>query len=100
MEEDVCGYVNACPVCNQKKTSCHPPAGLLHPLPVPLQPWSHISLNFNNSLFPLKGHTAILKGVKLVDKMAHFIPLKLPSAKEIAKLTMSPSDINSLLENC
>ena len=50
LEEDVRGFVNACPVCNPNKTSGHPPAGFLHPLPVPHRPWSHISLDFVTGL--------------------------------------------------
>lgn len=87
--EDVRDYVNACPVCNQNKTSRHPPAGYLHPLPVPHRPWSHISLDFVTGLPTSKGHTAILTVVDRFSKMVHFIPLpKLPSAKETAELLL------------
>ena len=87
--EDVRGYVNACPVCNQNKTSRHPPAGFLHPLPAPQRPWSHISLDFVTGLPTSKDHTAILTVVDRISKMVHFIPLsKLPSAKETAELVL------------
>ena len=60
LKKDVRGYVNTCPVCNQNKTSRRPPAGFLHPLPVPHRPWSHISLDFVTGLPTSKGDTAIL----------------------------------------
>ena len=89
LEEDVRGYVNACPVCNQNKTSSRPPAGFLHPLPVPHRPWSHISLDFVTGLPTSKGHTAIFTVVDHFSKMVHFIPLSnLPSAKETAELVL------------
>ena len=89
LEKDVRGYVNACPVCNQNKTSRRPPAGFLHPLPVPHRPWSHISLDFVTGLPTSKGDTAILTVVNRFSMMVHFIPLsKLPSAKETAELVL------------
>jgi len=75
LEEDVRSFVNACPVCNQNKSSRHPPAGFLHPLPVPQHPWSHISLDFVTGLPTSKGQTAILTVIDRFSKMAHFIPL-------------------------
>ena len=76
-------------MCNQNKTSSRPPAGFLHPLPVPQRPWSHISLDFVTGLPTSKGHTAILTVVDRFSKMVHFIPLsKLPSAKETAELVL------------
>ena len=89
LEEDVRGFVNACPVCNQGKTSRRPPAGFLHPLPIPHRPWSHISLDFVTGLPASKGHTVVLTLVDRFSKLAHFIPLtKLPSARETADLLL------------
>ncbi|XP_061910677.1 deoxyribonuclease-1-like 1 [Entelurus aequoreus] len=50
MGEDVKEFVNACFVCALSKASHRPPAGLLHPLPIPPRPWCHIVLDFNTSL--------------------------------------------------
>lgn len=89
MGKDVQGYVSACPVCAQHKPSRQAPAGLLHTLPVPRRPWSHISLDFVTGLPKSEGNTVILTVVDRFSKMAHFIPLsKLPSAKETAELML------------
>ena len=83
-------YVAACPVCAQNKSSHRPPAGLLHPLPVPSRPWSHISLDFVTGLPLSEGNTTILTIVDRFSKMVHFVPLpKLPSAKELAEIMLS-----------
>ncbi|XP_043995321.1 uncharacterized protein LOC122844172 [Gambusia affinis] len=50
MGKDVKEFVSACRVCSQAKPSRRPPAGLLHPLPVPHRPWSHISMDFITGL--------------------------------------------------
>ena len=89
LEEDTREFVGACPVCSQHKVSHQAPAGLLHPLPVPHRPWSHISLDFVTGLPPSHGHTTILTVVDRFSKLAHFVPLpKLPSAKETAELVL------------
>uniref|UniRef100_A0A8D0CYT6 Gypsy retrotransposon integrase-like protein 1 n=1 Tax=Sander lucioperca TaxID=283035 RepID=A0A8D0CYT6_SANLU len=83
-------YVAACPVCAQHKSLHQPPAGLLHPLPVPSRPWSDISLDFVTGLPLSEGNTTILTIVDRFSKMVHFVPLpKLPSAKELAEVMLS-----------
>ena len=44
MEKDVKAFVAACTVCVRIKTQHQRPQGLLHPLPVPGRPWSHLSV--------------------------------------------------------
>ncbi|KAL0148675.1 hypothetical protein M9458_056002, partial [Cirrhinus mrigala] len=100
IKEDVKVYVEACPVCSQGKSTHQRPQGLLHPLPVPRRPWSHLSLDFVTGLPPSQGHTVILVVVDQFSKAAQFVPLpKLPSAKETAELLMKvfgiPLDIVS-----
>ncbi|KAI3353704.1 hypothetical protein L3Q82_004946 [Scortum barcoo] len=83
-EKKVSEYVAACPVGTCNKTLPRAQMGLLHPLPSPQWPWSHISVDFVTGLPPSKGKTTILTVVDHFSKMAHFIPLtKLPSAKEM-----------------
>jgi len=43
-------FVAACQICTQNTTSRQRPTGLLHPLPVPRLPRSHVSLNYVTSL--------------------------------------------------
>ncbi|XP_038162154.1 pyridoxal-dependent decarboxylase domain-containing protein 1 [Cyprinodon tularosa] len=50
LQKDVKEYVLACPICARSKTSHQPPSGLLHPLPVPTRPWSHIAVDFVTGL--------------------------------------------------
>ncbi len=90
IKEDVKVYVEACPVCSQGKSTRQRPQGLLHPLPIPRRPWSHLSLDFVTGLPPSQGNTVILVVVDRFSKAAWFIPLpKLPSAKETAELLMN-----------
>lgn len=93
-----------CSFCAQNKTSTHPPSGLLHPLPVPSRPWSHIPLDFVSGLPPSNGNTVILTIIDKFSKLAHFIPLPKPSStRETADLLETnvfslhgiPSDIVS-----
>lgn len=89
LEKDIREFCMACHTCCQNKSSNRPPAGLLQPLPVPMRPWSHISLDFVTGLPPSDGNTVILTIVDRFSKMAHFVPLpKLPSAKETAQVVL------------
>uniref|UniRef100_A0A4W5P1G0 Integrase catalytic domain-containing protein n=1 Tax=Hucho hucho TaxID=62062 RepID=A0A4W5P1G0_9TELE len=89
MTREVRSFVQACPVCAQQKSSNQRPAGLLHPLPIPQRPWSHISMDFVTGLPASEGNTVVLVVVDRFSKAAHFIPLpKLPSAKETADLIL------------
>ena len=89
MEEDTRGFVAACLVCSQQKSSRQAPSGLLHPLPVPRRPWSHVSLDFVTGLPSSDGNTVILTVVDRFSKTAQFIPLpKLPTAKETAEIML------------
>ncbi|XP_013873675.1 uncharacterized protein LOC106524420 [Austrofundulus limnaeus] len=53
--QDVKKFVSACSICAQYKNTHRPPAGLLHPLPIPGRPWSHIALDFITGLPPSGG---------------------------------------------
>lgn len=89
-DADTRAFVAACEVCAQGKTSHRPLAGLLHPLPVPSRPWSHIALDFVTGLPPSQGNTTILTIVDHFSKAAHFLALsKLPSAKKTANLMVN-----------
>ncbi|KAK1791107.1 hypothetical protein P4O66_002140 [Electrophorus voltai] len=104
MEPDVRAFVNSCRTCAQCKDPRTRPAGLLHPLAVPLRHWSHLSLDFITGLPPSRGNMVILVVNDRFSKAGCFFALpKLPSAKETAKLLLTqvvrlhglPSDIVS-----
>ena len=44
--KDASAFVQACTTCTRSKASHKPPPGLLHPIPVPGRPWSHIGVDF------------------------------------------------------
>lgn len=60
MMEDIRRFIGTCSVCAQNKSSNLPYTGLLHPLPIPSHPWSHIVFDFVTSLPPSNGNTVIL----------------------------------------
>uniref|UniRef100_A0A674P5X9 Gypsy retrotransposon integrase-like protein 1 n=1 Tax=Takifugu rubripes TaxID=31033 RepID=A0A674P5X9_TAKRU len=90
LQEDVREFVGACTVCARSKASHRSPAGLLHPLPVPSRPWSHIALDFVTGLPVSQGNDTILTIVDRFSKGVHFVALpKLPSDAETAELLVS-----------
>uniref|UniRef100_A0A8C7WW16 Integrase catalytic domain-containing protein n=1 Tax=Oryzias sinensis TaxID=183150 RepID=A0A8C7WW16_9TELE len=87
MDKDVREYIAACTTCARSKTSSSAPAGLLHPLPTPNRPWSHIAMDFVTGLPPSHGNTVILTIVDRFSKMARFISLpQLPTASALAEI--------------
>ena len=104
MERDTKEFVAACQICSQHKSTHQAPSGLLHPLPVPRRPWSHISLDFVTGLPPSDGKTVILTVIDRFSKTAQLIALPtLPTAKETAEVMLHhvfrlhglPSDVVS-----
>uniref|UniRef100_A0A3P9MQ90 Gypsy retrotransposon integrase-like protein 1 n=1 Tax=Oryzias latipes TaxID=8090 RepID=A0A3P9MQ90_ORYLA len=90
MDKDVREYVAACTSCGRSKSSSSTPAGLLHPLPTPHRPWSHIAVDFVTGLPTSQGHTVILTVIDRFSKAAQFIPLpQLPSATVTADLLVN-----------
>ncbi len=89
MQQDVRGFVAACAVCAQNKEPRTHPHGLLHSLPIPTRPWSHISLDFVTGLPRSQGNIVILVVVDRFSKACHLIPLpKIPTAGQTADLLM------------
>ncbi|CDQ59287.1 unnamed protein product [Oncorhynchus mykiss] len=87
MGEDTRRFVAACPVCAQNKSTNRASSGLLHPLPIPRRPWSHLALDFVTGLPSSVGNMVILTIVDRFSKFAHFVPLsKLPSATETSEI--------------
>ena len=87
MKQDIQQYISQCQVCSQAKSEqCRLP-GLLQPLPVPLQAWHTISLDFIDGLPKSKSYDTILVVIDKISKYAHFIPLAYPyTAMSVAQL--------------
>ena len=68
-------YTVSCDACQRTKPSRQLPGGLLHPMPVPVQRWEYVTLDFLTKL-PLtkRGHTAIMAVMCKLSKRAIFVP--------------------------
>jgi hypothetical protein len=73
MRNDVERYTKNCHICCRTKPSRQTPHSLLHPLPMPDQPWKYISLDFVIGLLLLDRFDAIYV-VDRLTKIRHFIP--------------------------
>lgn len=62
-------------LCDHRKSSHQPSAGLLSLLPIPQRTWSHIAMDFVTGLFPSYGHTVILTILDQFSKFAHLVPI-------------------------
>lgn len=87
MKQDVADLVKNCDVCARNKPDLSPYPGLLQPLPIPDQPWSHISMDFVEGLPKSQGKDVILVVVDRLTKYGHFLPLAHPyTSQTVAKL--------------
>lgn len=78
MKQEVMEFVKICDTCQRHKTEHNYPAGLLQPLPVPHQAWTHISMDFIEGLPTSMGKQVILVVVDCFSKYSHFLALKHP----------------------
>ena len=70
-------YVSSCDDCQHNKPTNSQPAGLLQPLPIPEQPWQHISMDLITQLPRTKdGWDSIFVVVDRLTKMIHARPTK------------------------
>lgn len=75
MRQHIAQYVRNCDVCKRTKVHRQSPYGLLHPLPLPQQPWTDIAMDLIVGL-PItpKGNNAVFTVVDRFSKMKHYIP--------------------------
>jgi len=87
MKTSIQTFVRQCIVCQKHKTEHLHPVGLLQPLPVPLQIWSDISMDFIEGLPLSQGKSVLLVVVDRFLKYAHLLPLAHPyTAVSVARL--------------
>ncbi|KAH9680855.1 hypothetical protein KPL71_026714 [Citrus sinensis] len=78
MKETLKNYIKQCDVCQRHKVDHQSPSGLLQPLPIPMEVWSDISMDFIDGLPPSKGKSFLFVVVDRLSKYAHFIPMSHP----------------------
>ncbi len=96
LRKDTITQVRQCQVCQTQKPSRQLPAGLLHPLPIPQRPWSHIAIDFITDLPNSNGYTTILTVIDRFSKACRIIPLpKLPTALEQPSTSVIKSSVST-----
>ena len=81
---EVRDFVISCPVCQTEKYEARAPAGQLHPLRIPEQKWTEISMDFVTGLPPTRTNCkGVLVIVDRATKMVHLCAL--PSEVNAAK---------------
>lgn len=90
LEANVISFVQACDTCKLTKSENTPYPGLLQPLAIPDQAWTHFSMDFIEGLPKSDGKNVILVVVDRFSKYAHFLALSHPyTAISVAKLFMT-----------
>ncbi|XP_028456278.1 uncharacterized protein LOC114570230 [Perca flavescens] len=99
MGDQTRSFVAACPVCAQNKGTNRPSSGLVHPLPIPQRPWSHLALDFVSGLPLSEGNTVVLTVVDRFTMTRHPFParsLALPFFTWIVTLTCLAVDFTAV----
>ncbi|TIA84742.1 hypothetical protein E3P99_04121 [Wallemia hederae] len=86
--KEIKNYTNRCEQCQINKSTNRAPQGLLQPLPIPMNKWDRISMDFIIQLpTTSEGFDAIWVVSDALSKRAHFIPTKTSlSAQQLAPL--------------
>ena len=87
MPSDVNAYIRSCSTCQRYKSSTQVPAGLLHPLPVPLDRFSDISMDFIGPLPKSRGFDTLFVVTDRLTGYTKIEPtMQTATAKDIAEL--------------
>nr|KYP36817.1 Transposon Ty3-I Gag-Pol polyprotein [Cajanus cajan] len=79
-------FIKQCTICQQNKYMPKRKPGLLQPLPIPLQVWDDLTMDFITHLPQSHGHTVIWVICDRLSKSVHFIGLPTHfSAKDLAR---------------
>jgi Integrase zinc binding domain len=74
--QDVEHYCKTCPICQTTKSSMQKVLGLLHSLPIPIQPWESIAMDFVG-LFPeLGGSDYLWVVICCLTSMVHLVSIR------------------------
>jgi len=76
MNVDVSKFMQHCLVCQQAKFENVSPVWLLQPLPIPVQIWKDVAMDFIIRLPNSLGFTVIMMVVDRLSKYGHFATLK------------------------
>ena len=80
-------FIQASDVCQRYKAEHVHLPGLLQPLPIPRLAWTHVTMDFIESLPNSQGYDTIMVVIDRLTKVGHFIALSHPfSAKKVAQL--------------
>ena len=87
MKQDVIMFIQACDVCQRFKSEHVPYPGLLQPLPIPRLAWTHLTMDFIESLPESQGYNTVIVVIDRLSKVCHFLALADPfTAKQVAQL--------------
>lgn len=78
LEKDVRNYVKGCTICETCKYENVKTSGLLQPLPISDNIWSHVSMDFIEGLPKSQGREVIIVIMDRLSNYAHFLGLKHP----------------------
>ena len=83
MTQYIQNYIKTCDACQCNKSTTQKPIGLLQSLPVPIDHWTLISIDFITHLpIILQGYDVITVIIDRFMKWAHFIPSKSTNTAE------------------
>ena len=75
MGADIKLFCSSCTSCHTMKDSTQKPAGLLHSLPIPDQPWQSVGMDFMGPLPMSKGYDYLLVVIDQFTLEVHLIPM-------------------------